>query len=64
MANLLFSPATGPTPGGGQLPTASVSTTIHVEYLSGYLTCLCQVENSVDNVFYARDFPPWLHRLS
>jgi hypothetical protein len=43
-----------------RLPTASVSTAIHVENFSGYLTCLCQVENSVDNVFYVDDFPHWL----
>ena len=34
--------------------------TIHMLHLSGYLTCLRQVENSVDNVFYLREFPHWL----
>jgi hypothetical protein len=32
-----------------------VSTTIHVEHFSGHLTCVRQVENSADNVFYVRD---------
>lgn len=45
------------------LPTASVSTTIHVSYLSSHSTCLCQVENGVDDVFYVRDFPHGLQRL-
>jgi hypothetical protein len=45
------------------LPPARVSTTIHVEYLSSYLICLRQEENSVDNVFYLHDFPHWLERL-
>src|SRR2546426_7338252 len=43
-----------------RLPTTGVRTTIHVEHLSGHLTCFCQVENSIDNVFYGGDFP---HRL-
>src|SRR6266446_5325264 len=34
--------------------------TIHMQHLSGYLTCLRQVKNSVDNVFYLREFPHWL----
>jgi hypothetical protein len=42
------------------LPTAGVSTTIHVEHLSSYLTCLYQVEHSSDNVLYLYDFPNWL----
>ena len=37
-----------------------MSAAIHVEYLSGYLSCVCQVENSLDNVLYLHDFP---HRL-
>jgi hypothetical protein len=37
-----------------------VGTTIHVEYFPGYLICLCQVENSVDHVSDAHDFPHWL----
>jgi hypothetical protein len=39
---------------------ASVGTTIHVKYLSSYLTCTCQVEHCVDNVFYFRDRFHWL----
>jgi hypothetical protein len=31
-----------------------------VEDLAGYLACLCQVENSVDDVFYSGDLA---HRL-
>ena len=38
-------------------------TAIHVEYLSGYLTCLCQEDNSVDNVFHVRYFPHWIRFL-
>ena len=43
------------------LPTASVGAAIHVKYLSGYLTCTCQVEYRVDNVLYLRDRFHWLH---
>jgi hypothetical protein len=32
-----------------------VSTTIHVEYLSGDLTCFRQVESGVNHVFYRGD---------
>src|SRR5438876_1722355 len=46
-----------------QLPTTGVRPTIHVEHLSGHLTCFCQVENSVDNVFYGGDLPHWLQGL-
>jgi len=31
-----------------------------MQYLSGYITCLCQVKNSIDNVFYLHHFS---HRL-
>ena len=41
-----------------RLPTAGVSTAIHVENLASYLACPRQVENGVDNVFYLRDFSP------
>src|SRR5437588_7842073 len=42
------------------LPTASVNTAVDVEYLSGYLTCLNQVEDSVHNVLYVCDSSHWL----
>src|SRR6185437_5122887 len=35
-----------------RLPPARVRTTVHVDYLAGDLTCPCQVQNSVDDVFY------------
>jgi hypothetical protein len=37
-----------------------VRATIHVEYLSGYLICLCQEKDSAANVFYLHDLPQWL----
>jgi hypothetical protein len=40
-----------------------VRATIHVEYLSGYLICLCQEKDSADNVLYLHDFPHWLEFL-
>jgi hypothetical protein len=46
-----------------QLPAAGVRAAIHVEYLSGYLSCPCQAENSVDNVLYTDNFPHWLQCL-
>src|SRR6266487_933542 len=46
-----------------RLPTSGVCTTIHVEHVSGYLICLCQVKNSVDDIFYIRDSPHGLQRL-
>jgi hypothetical protein len=45
------------------LPAPSVSTAIHVEYLSRDLVRVCQIEHSVDNVFHFRDFPHWLSCL-
>ena len=39
------------------------SSAFDVEDLSGYLTCLCQVENSIDNVFYGHDSSHWLQSL-
>jgi hypothetical protein len=44
------------------LPTASVSTAIYVEHLSGHLACVYQVEDSVDNVFYSHDLAHGLQR--
>ena len=40
-----------------------MSTTVYVEYLAGYLACVCQVENSADDVFDFHNFPHWLERL-
>jgi hypothetical protein len=37
-----------------------VRSAVDVEHLSGYLTRLCEGENSVGNVFYVRDFSDWL----
>ena len=34
-----------------------------MEYLSAYLTCLCKVEDSINNVFYGRHFPHWQRRV-
>jgi len=45
------------------LPPARVSTTVHVQYFSGYLICLCQEKDSIDNVSYLYDFSHWLERL-
>jgi len=33
-----------------------VRSTIHMEHLSRDLTCLCQVEDGVNNVLYFQDF--------
>jgi hypothetical protein len=46
-----------------QLPTASVNTAVHVEDLSCYLTCLCQIEDRVHNVLYVSNLPHWLQLL-
>ena len=40
-----------------------MNTAVHVEDLSGYLSCLGQVENRVGNVFYVRDSSQWLQCL-
>jgi hypothetical protein len=40
-----------------------VRATIRVEYLAGYLICLCPEKDSADNVFYLHDFPHWLEFL-
>ena len=41
-------------------PTADVSATVDVQYLSGYLARMCYIQNSVYDVFHVRHLP---HRL-